>query len=94
MNEKQPHLDLVESYKQVFDEARDFLRTSLGEIEFTEPEGGNITRRALQYIEDGEDHEAYELLYSVVEENNLSDIMFLALALTNFDLNYLEAKRI
>ena len=47
--------------------------------------------KMLEHIRTSKFEEAYQSLCIIVEKNNLSDILFLSLALTTFRLNYLPA---
>lgn len=90
-----PLVDLTDSEQILFDEVHEFLCHSLNMVEFNESESNvndvHSAQQVLNYLEANEYEDAYELLFSIVKENNLSDILFLGLAVTNFRLDYLEA---
>ena len=84
-----------ETKQAVFVAVEKFLFGSLARAEFDAPESDaeieDAGPRVLDRLEAEEYEDAYEMLYSLVQKNDLSDTIFLGLAFTNYHLNYPEA---
>ena len=84
-----------ETKQAVFVAVEKFLFGSLARAEFDAPESDaeieDAGPRVLDSLEAEEYEDAYEMLYSLVQKNDLSDTIFLGLAFTNYHLNYPEA---
>jgi len=81
------------SNQALFDEVRTYLLNSLIEVDFQESASDNLgsAKKILKLLSKNTMEEAYELLFSLYKHNKTSDIIFLGLAYTNYNLNYYES---
>jgi hypothetical protein len=93
MSLKAPLVIMKPEEQELFLKVQGYLFLALEKVIFKEPspEQKNSGSRILKHLEENEIEEAYELLYSLTKNNYTSDILFLGLAITNYQLNFLDA---